>query len=449
MFFFSRKFLILGLVLLIPTFLGLFVRYKPVKVWKENPQYFYAEGRPIFTAYDSYYFARLADDYNKGIFVPGGNDTLRFVPDYGKYPKVIPLPSWLFAKLSAFLNKPVENIAFWLIPILAVLVVFPLVAFFYRIGLPLAGYGGALVISISLIYLVRTSLNRLDTDSLIEFSLFAIPTAVLFAYTTNSRRNRYLYILLAGLLSHIFYWWYLHPGLNLALFIFASLFVVSLYFDYKNWKKSLKQVPWKDIGLLALAFNPVILLEGVWGLLERLTKYIFQFGKPIEGNFPNVQISISELQKLSLKTISVQTVGNEFLFILGLVGAVFFILYRFRYALLLLPVFLMGLIAFKGASRFAMFLAPFIGIGLGFLFDLLWKYLKTYISEIWEGVYKLSVIGLLLVIVIFSNTFAFKFIPQPIMSPAVAEAFIEIGSCLLYTSPSPRDRQKSRMPSSA
>ena len=26
---------------------------------------------------------------------------------------------------------------------------------------------------------------------------------------------------------------------------------------------------------------------------------------------------------------------------------------------------------------------------------------------------------------------------------------VEVGSCLLYTSPSPRDRQKSRMPSSA
>ena len=30
-----------------------------------------------------------------------------------------------------------------------------------------------------------------------------------------------------------------------------------------------------------------------------------------------------------------------------------------------------------------------------------------------------------------------------------AEGFVEDGLCLLYTSPSPRDRQKSRMPSSA
>ena len=34
-------------------------------------------------------------------------------------------------------------------------------------------------------------------------------------------------------------------------------------------------------------------------------------------------------------------------------------------------------------------------------------------------------------------------------NPLTAKLIEEIGYCLLYTSPSPRDRQKSRMPSSA
>ena len=33
--------------------------------------------------------------------------------------------------------------------------------------------------------------------------------------------------------------------------------------------------------------------------------------------------------------------------------------------------------------------------------------------------------------------------------PGMESAFIDIGACLLYTSPSPRDRTRSRMPSSA
>ena len=39
--------------------------------------------------------------------------------------------------------------------------------------------------------------------------------------------------------------------------------------------------------------------------------------------------------------------------------------------------------------------------------------------------------------------------PAGAVEPAVAEADKALVSCLLYTSPSPRDRQKSRMPSSA
>ena len=39
--------------------------------------------------------------------------------------------------------------------------------------------------------------------------------------------------------------------------------------------------------------------------------------------------------------------------------------------------------------------------------------------------------------------------PQVTRAPLVEVMSVEPGPCLLYTSPSPRDRQKSRMPSSA
>ena len=35
------------------------------------------------------------------------------------------------------------------------------------------------------------------------------------------------------------------------------------------------------------------------------------------------------------------------------------------------------------------------------------------------------------------------------VEPSLEACFVDYGTCLLYTSPSPRDRQKSRMPSSA
>ena len=37
----------------------------------------------------------------------------------------------------------------------------------------------------------------------------------------------------------------------------------------------------------------------------------------------------------------------------------------------------------------------------------------------------------------------------PASEPVAADAVVVLGDCLLYTSPSPRDRTRSRMPSSA
>ena len=49
------------------------------------------------------------------------------------------------------------------------------------------------------------------------------------------------------------------------------------------------------------------------------------------------------------------------------------------------------------------------------------------------------------------NRFSDETFTQSCKLPAFAVAIYDttIGACLLYTSPSPRDRQKSRMPSSA
>ena len=399
---------------------------------------FYIEGRPIFTAYDAYYFARLADDYNLGIFQPGGKDKLRFVPDYADYPDVIPLYSWIFAKLSALTGKPVENLSFWIIPIFAVSVAIPIVFLLLNVGTPLAALGGALATSLSLIYVVRTSINRLDTDSIVLFSFFSIPLAVLLAHSAHNRKQKYLYLLLIAVFSLTFYWGYLHAELNLLFWLFSLLFwsypLLREWFskgrkEGKSLKEIFKGETSKDLFLLTLVFNPIILLLGVYELAKRLWIYVIHFNKPLYGEFPNVQISISELQKLDFSRLAKLTVGNEILLILSLIGVFLFILYRFRVFLLLLPTFLIGLLAFKGASRFAMFLAPILGIGFGFLFDLLMDFVrKKSNSSKWVKVFSYSFLGLLLTgIITLSDRLSFKFIPQPIMSSDLADAFIELG----------------------
>ena len=436
--FFIRRISIPLILIAVPIILGLWARYQAVPFWESHKEEFYIKGRPIFTAYDAYYFARLADDYNLGVFHPGGIDKLRFVPDYADYPDVIPLYSWIFAKLSALTGKPVENLAFWFIPILAVLIAIPITIFLLKIDAPLAALGGALAASLSLIYVVRTSINRLDTDSIVLFSFFSIPLAVLLVYLAPNRRQKYLYLLLVAVFSLTFYWGYLHPDLNLLLWLFSILFLsyplLKEWFlkgrkEGKSLKDSLKGKISKDLLLLTLAFNPVILLFGVFSLVKQLWVYVIHFNKPLYGNFPNVQVSISELQKLDFSRLAKLTVGNETLLILSLIGVALFIFFRFRFFLLLLPTFLIGLLAFKGASRFAMFLVPVLGIGFGFLFDLLMDFVKRrYNPGKWVKASFYSLLGLLLIgTITFSDRLSFKFIPQPIMTSDLADAFIELG----------------------
>ncbi|RTZ61329.1 MAG: hypothetical protein DSZ31_00455, partial [Gammaproteobacteria bacterium] len=365
---FPKK-VLLFILLLIPISVGFWVRYKPAEFWLNHKSAFFVENRPIFTAYDSYYFARLAEDYKLGVFKPGGKDPLRFVPDHTDYPEVIPFYSWLFAKLSQIFNKPIENIAFWLIPILAVLFVIPLTVLLYKLETPLGALGASLAGVVSFIYLVRTSLNRLDTDSIVYFSIFAIPLAVYLYSIANTKRFKYLSLVLLSLFVHLFYWGYLHAGLVFAFWITSIAYLGLLYFKGSNLFH--QRNFWKEIALVTLAFNPVILGIGIVSFIGKLNSYIFHFGKPIESNFPNVQISISELQKFDLTTIADITIGSQYLFYLGIFGLLFFAYKKPREFILFLPTLLMGLISLKGASRFAMFLSPLLGLGIGFLLDYL------------------------------------------------------------------------------
>src|SRR5674476_1636976 len=51
--------------------------------------------------------------------------------------------------------------------------------------------------------------------------------------------------------------------------------------------------------------------------------------------------------------------------------------------------------------------------------------------------------------ILANNGYAVHDLGKQVMVNTIVDRAIELKACLLYTSPSPRDRQKSRMPSSA
>jgi len=396
----------------VPVIAGLWIRFDDGQVWEKKKSFFF-EGKPLFTSYDAFYFAIWSKEYLRGNYRPGEPYELRFVPDMTSYPDPIPMESWLAARLSSLFSLPIEWVAFYLTPVLAVLMVVPVYIFFHRLKLPLAGLGGALLGVISFSYLIRTSICRFDTDSLNLFFPFSIALALHLSLKAGGRW-RYFWAVAAGILAQLYYWWYLHSGL---IFVFIPFYLAALYFE--------RELPFEEKKKLFLIFvisaNPLILLKGVYNLIGSIKSYLINFFKPELHGFPNVQKTVSELRRFELYKLASWAAGNLFLFAVGLAGLALLLLKRWRELLLLLPILLIGLISFIGGNRFIMYLAPFIGIGFGYLLDSLYR-LK-------EKGYILTVLAVFVVAsILFSNRASINFVATPKLTSALAGGFARLAS---------------------
>ncbi|QJA05358.1 hypothetical protein FVE67_00500 [Thermosulfurimonas marina] len=375
-----------GLLLLAILAVGLSLRLDDLKVWKARQNlYFVAPKRPIFASYDAFYFARLARDWQEGRYRSGRADLFRGAPDtylepqnkkekkfQPRYPFPVPLMSWSAAKLSDWLKTPLENVALYYTPITAVLFVIPLFFYLESLGYTAAGLLGGLVGATAYIYLMRTSIARFDTDSLNLF--FPVVLGMCLWFSFRSPRSL-LWVALASFFGFLFYWWYQHPHLVLVPYL---LFVFLLWYERRKFGRK----EWTALALLFLP-NAWFLWQAPWNLGHQLYTYLLQIVSPeakgLFPGYPNVQQSISELQKiLGLRQAALFTLPNRFLFSAGLVGALI-LLWRERKALLYLwPYFLIGLLVFHSGNRFGMYLAPFLGMGLGFWVDWLSRRASSY-----------------------------------------------------------------------
>ena len=416
----QKKFrvLFLSIAILFPIFIGLYVRFDDLEVWKQR-QNFYFQERPIFTSYDAFYFARWSKEYLNGTFKGGETDPLRFVPDKGKYPPIIPMESWLGAKLAQLLGTHIENVALWLSPLLSVFFVIPFVFYFYKIGFPLSGFSGALLGVISIVYLTRTSIVRYDTDSLNLFFPFAIALALLNSLIAKSQKLRILNLTIAGILSQLYYWWYLHPGLIIAI---DAFYLIALLFEKE---KTIKD---KFILFLVLLIfsNPLIVSEGVTNFINLAKIYLINVFKPEVSGFPNIHKTIDEAIHFEIARLSEATAGNFFLFAIGFSGLVLLILKKFKELFLLLPVLFIGLMSFFGGSRFIMYLAPFVGAGLGYLAERLLEYIDDSFLSKYRELSSIPALPILSSAILFSNPLSLSFTAIPKLNPNLIRDFIKL-----------------------
>jgi dolichyl-diphosphooligosaccharide--protein glycosyltransferase len=88
------------------------------------------------------------------------------------------------------------------------------------------------------------------------------------------------------------------------------------------------------------------------------------------ASFPNVVQTISEAARVPMSEVLRQVLINPLAGWLGFLGFALLAFLRWRVLIPLLPMLALGLLGFQTSRRFIMFLAPLIGVGLGFLLSL-------------------------------------------------------------------------------
>jgi dolichyl-diphosphooligosaccharide--protein glycosyltransferase len=316
----------------------------------------------MVTTVDAFRWVHYAEDLLDERYDTSQKDPLMYYPDGAWRMKPFPLLSFLLIFVSGLKDVNLFEAGIRLIPFLAGLFVFPLAFFFYRLGYPAAGLLGGITGGFSATYFNRSTAGRIDTDSLNLFFLFLTPLLILLTAERKNRNHLFALAALTGLSQLLFQFWYHH-----AMFIIIFLFIFALTLFLHRHPIKIIAV---SSAIYLLFSGPQYIYYGVLHLFD-LIKFYIRTPREQLGGYPNVYYTVTEASKLDvldvLQNIFVHPVAVIFAFALLALLA-----YRVnKKTVPLIPIFLIGMMAFVSSNRFVMFLAPFMGIAYGFFINTL------------------------------------------------------------------------------
>jgi dolichyl-diphosphooligosaccharide--protein glycosyltransferase len=345
------------------------IRTEKLELWEKYGINSPAGTYPAMSTLDAYYWLRYAKEYNENKYIPGDNDTLRFFPDYSKKPDPVPLLSFLIAKLSFLNNGNYYYTGLYLIPFLASLFVIPLCIYFFILKIPLAGFMGAALSTVSYMYMARTTIGRVDTDALNLFFPLLASLFLLLLYKSQKKSSFLIYSSLTGVTMFFFYWWYFHPGFHVIYLLLLAFILIIKKVDLKFFLIS--------IALYIVCSNPMYLLNGFDNLINFLYKYLSVNENGAHGSLPNIMTTITEAQQRPFNATISSILSNNYINYIGLICFVIAAIIYYKELIPLLPLLLLGLLSFKSSIRFVMFLAPFVGIGYGAIIHIVFMRLNN------------------------------------------------------------------------
>ncbi|KJR43993.1 oligosaccharyl transferase STT3 subunit [Candidatus Magnetoovum chiemensis] len=438
-----KFFLILVILCIILSFL---IRYNQYEKWKENSDKYFVNSIPIFTTLDAYLWARYARDFRDGSY--SEIDSLRVFPFGMPRYKPMPMLSFMLGLLSSLFSKHIHIIGVYLIPILSSLFIIPLSLYMFKMGYPSAAVLGSLIGSLNGIFLIRTSIGRVDTDGLNLFFPLLTSYLIFLPYSSSSKAKIYICASFAGFTMFLFVWWYSFVQFmylyliilvicfylyNVALktivlssmlyFLFFSPYYLAkhlshhysflplmgyvcvflgmfLYFYIKyhldNYFVSIVYALFKDNKLMTAYRNHsvskrqriklyIFLSIGAFVILAGLYPSVISVYKTIlvdvKARGVNLFSTVIELEKNSLDSLFNSIVSPWYLALAGFIIFIVFFSFHFKELLPLVPIIILGLFVFKGSNRFVMYLAPFVGIGFGYLITIFSQILATSLSQ--------------------------------------------------------------------
>jgi len=220
-------------------------------------------------------------------------------------------------------------------------------------------------------YYMRSSIGRIDTDMLNLFFPVISSLFILLASQAKSERSVLLYSVGTGLSLFLFQWWYNRPGFTLAYFM---VLVFCLFIQRAKFRTFLLSAL-----LFVLFSHPGNFLSGKDSVGNFLKNY-FVISEtssntvivkgPTPAKFPNVFKTISEADTVHFDVVFKRILSNPTIAWAGFLAFFSLALLRLKDLLPLAPLLALGLLSFQSSNRFIMYLAPFIGIGLGWLLQI-------------------------------------------------------------------------------
>jgi len=353
----------------------------------------------VLTSFDGYYYANLAKRLINGEYA--SIDYLCNVPDYCNNPYPPPMHSYIAYILKKILNIDLKYSILFFSPILAPLLIFSMYLYTNKFLPFYAFIGGAILAALNPVFFARNVPGRFDTDSLILFFIFLLLFFTIKIVESIKDLKSSLVCLFLFLISfYLFMWWYQKS-------LFAFTFLLSLLmgytaFYYRSLINHLKNFLF--IVLFYVISTNFYLYNGVFETIDKIKGYFFK--EPSSFIPESIAEYIMELQPASLKLLISNTTDNIFLFILSVSGLLIIFYKHFKYIVVSSPIILIGLLSFKSGFRFLMYLIPFLGLGLGYVLYLFYKYLEiNYFHFLKKNYYKVILI-LLIVAASFPTSLA-------------------------------------------